>query len=520
VSLEVECIDRMYINLYIPRLQRPTGVAWYVLDHLDCRFASSAMLEPISRSFISRTESFCINEGVDLIRFNRGERKDDIAKRYLSRFDGKQGVLFVGKAQEKGYVIRTQKRKSARTGNPYPWLVKTTAMINYFYFYCVDEDFGPFFIKFCTYFPYNAKLCINGHEYAKRQLQKKGIGFEALDNGILSCDDPRRLQRICDGLTASKIEALVTKWFRILPHPFSARDRKAGYRYDISILQAEFSLTQVLERPVDGRVFFESVIRDNLDIGRPSNVQLIFNRQVNKRTPGRFRTRIITDGVVPSLHVDYKKTRIKQYHKLGRALRTETTINDTRDFAIGKRLHNLPALREIGFNANRRLLDVQRISHDCWIGEDVLRQMQHPIEVDGQRASSLRFADRRAQDLLDAILRFGFLPQGFSNRDLREQMAQLQGLDPGDFTQGMMTYDLRRLKLHGIIERIERTHRYRLTDRGTRIAMFYSRLYSNILRPGLSHATADRPDGSSLQRKFDALSRSIDKWCDSRRLAS
>src|ERR1700690_4447771 len=261
-------------------------------------------------------------------------------------------------------------------------------MVNHFYIYCLDRDFGPFFLKFCTYFPYNAKLCINGHEYAKQQLGQKGIGFEALDNGVLRCDDPKRLQAICDGLSTEKIDALLRKWLRLLPHPYSLGDRKAGYRYQISILQAEFSLTQVLDRPVTGRVFFAEVIREKLDIGRPSQVQLIFDRRISKRTPGRFRTRVITDGVVPSLHVDYKTTRIKQYHKEGRALRTETPINNSRDFAIGKGLKNLPALRAIGFQANRRLLDVQRLSHDCAVGEAVFRQLNEPVVVAGQRASA------------------------------------------------------------------------------------------------------------------------------------
>ena len=184
------------------------------------------------------------------------------------------------------------------------------------------------------------------------------------------------MQQLCDGLSAAKIDALLRKWLARLPHPFTAADRQAGYRYDVSILQAEFSLTQVLDRPLTGRVFFEEVIRENLDLGRPDQVQLIFERRVTKRTPGRFRTRVLTEGVTPSLHVDYKHSRIKQYHKEGRALRTETTINDTRDFGIGKRLKNLPALRQIGFQANRRLLDVQRISQDCAIGEDAFRRCQ------------------------------------------------------------------------------------------------------------------------------------------------
>ncbi|MGH8522848.1 MAG: hypothetical protein ACREXY_01065 [Gammaproteobacteria bacterium] len=112
-----------------------------------------------------------------------------------------------------------------------------------------------------------------------------------LDNGIGKCEDPKALQRICEGLTESKIERLLRKWLARLPHPFSPTDRRAGYRYALSILQAEFSLTQVLDRPVVGRIFFEEVIRENLDLGRPGQVQLIFNRRVNARTPGRFRTR-------------------------------------------------------------------------------------------------------------------------------------------------------------------------------------------------------------------------------------
>src|SRR5439155_12472156 len=211
--------------------------------------------------------------------------------------------------------------------------------------------------------------------------------FEALDNGILSCADPKRLQAICDNLSAAKIDALLRKWLRLLPHPFTATDRKAGYRYDISILQAEFSTTQVLDRPVHGRLFFEHVIRENLDLGRPEEIQLIFNRRIPRRTRARFRTRVVTQDVTPSVNVYYKNTRIKQYHKENRALRTETTINNTYDFGIGRRLHNLPKLRDIGFAANRRLLEVERLSYDCILAEQTLQRINGPLERAGQVAS-------------------------------------------------------------------------------------------------------------------------------------
>ena len=164
----------------------------------------------------------------------------------------------------------------------------------------MDRDFGPFFLKVCTYFPYTVKVCLNGREYVKRQLTKAGIAYEALDNGLLSCADPKRAQTLCNRLSAEKIEGLVRKWLRVLPSPFTPADTREGYRYVVSVLQAEFSLTQVFDRPATGRLFFEEVIRENLDLGRPSHVSLIFHRRITRQTPGRFRTRVITEGVTPT----------------------------------------------------------------------------------------------------------------------------------------------------------------------------------------------------------------------------
>ncbi len=163
-------------------------------------------------------------------------------------------------------------------------------------------------------------------------------------------------------------------------------------------------------------------------------MQLIFDRRVTRRTPGRFRTRVLTEGVVPSLHVEYKKSKVKQYHKEGQALRTETTINDTYDFAIGRALRNLPALREIGFAANRRLLHVESLSHDCLIGEDHLHAVTSPVLVHDQRAAGLRFGDRRVHALMHALCLFALAPTGFRHREFRDHVAQLQSRDPATYS--------------------------------------------------------------------------------------
>ena len=526
VTLELEGLDRIYLNVYVPKLQYPSGVATFLRYHRGAQYASSVLLQPISDAFVSKMDAFTTTHQIPVITFRKGQRKDDLAKAALAAFTtagGTEGVLFVGKAQEKTPVIRTEKRQNPRTGRPYPWLVWSTAMVNHWYWYAVDRDFGPFFLKVCTYFPYTVKVCLNGHEYLKRQLTQAGIAYEALDNGLRSCADPTRAQTLCDRLSADKIERLVRKWLRVLPSPFTPADTRAGYRYVVSVLQAEFSLTQVFDRPAMGRLFFEEVIRENLDLGRPSSVSLIFHRRITRQTPGRFRTRVITEDVTPSLHLDYKHNRIKQYHKEGRALRTETTINDTRDFGIGRRLtrDNLTALRRVGFATNRRLLDVERLSYDCAVGDTVFTQLHRPIVVDDQRASALHFGEPRVQELLGALVSFRLLPRGFSHRDLKTLLALLAGANAPAITAGRMTYDLRRLRLHGLITRIPKSHRYRLTDFGLRAALFSTRSYARLIRPGLALVTPPTvPGDATLHRAFQQFERAMDTRCAVARLAA
>ncbi len=233
-------------------------------------------------------------------------------------------------------------------------------------------------------------------------------------------------------------------------------------------------------------------------------------RRGPRSTPGRFRTRVITDGVTPSLHVDYKHATIKQYHKEGRALRTETTINDTRDFQIGKRLTNLPALREVGFSANRRLLRLQRLSHDPIAGADALAAVTRPaLTHGGTRIPGLALGQARSHALLSALLIFRLLPRGFTHRQLREHVAQLRGLPA--ITAGQMSYDLRRLRSHGLIERIPRTHRYRVTDLGLHTAMFLTRVHDRVLPTGLAQLPSITTTPGKLRHAATAYQNAIDE---------
>jgi hypothetical protein len=206
VVLELEGIDRMYLNVYVPVLQAVEGVLKFIRIHRGHPVASTAMVEPITRRFVEAIERYVSDHNIPMITFAKGQRKDDIANQRRAAFIQDEGVVFVGKAQEKCTVYRTEKRRNPRTRKTYAWIVKSTALVNHYYFYCLDRDFGPFFLKFCSYFPYNAKLCLNGHEYVKRQLELRQIEYQALDDGVLCCADAKRLQALCNGLSGEKIQ--------------------------------------------------------------------------------------------------------------------------------------------------------------------------------------------------------------------------------------------------------------------------------------------------------------------------
>jgi hypothetical protein len=511
VILELECLDRVYLNVYQPELQTPRAVFQFLRDHYGRGAVSSHQMKEITERFLGGIDRFAHDHGIPIIRFEKGQRKEDVAAQYLAGFAETEGVLFIGKAQEKVRTFRTEGRRNER-GETYPWIVESTAMVNQYYFYGVDADFGPFFLKYSSYFPYGAKLCFNGHEYLNRQLAKEGIGYEELANGILSCDNPKRMQELAHGLTPARILLFLSQWQHRLPCPFTIFEQRAGYCYQASICQVEFALTQVFDRPVHGRIFFEEVLRENIDLGRPDNLQLIFARRVTQRTPGPFRTRVVREGVIPSLYVDYKSSRLKQYFKEGRALRTELIVNDAGEFGLGRKLDNLPALRELGFQTTRRLLHVQKTSQDFAFSEAVFREVTGPCRVGEQRASALRFGEELVQALLSVLLVLRLLPRGFRSGDLREHLASLLGDDPSQWTQGRLSYQLRRLRLHGLIERAPGSHRYTVTEKGLRVAMWFTRCHARLFRPALGELFAEEvPKTSRLRRAFDRFDQEVNR---------
>lgn len=486
VELNIECVDRVYLNGYIKDLQMPGGVINFIRDQKGWPIPSPQKMKEISDAFRKEVKQFADEQSVPLITFEKQAKKEDVAKEYLAQFEGQSGVVLIGKAQEKalGYKARATRRGN-RVWFEYS---RQQVYVTHYYFYILDENFGLFFIKICSYFPFEVKVCFNGHEWAKQQSRQEDIGFEALDNGFAACDDPERLQEICHSLNALKIQALFDHWVEQLPWPLNTRDRAAGYRHQLSVWQVEVSQTLVFTDPEQGRALIETIIRDNLDVGRPDRVSLIFNRRVTQRTPSEFDTQVIQYGVLPCIRIRYKHSTLRIYFKEGQALRIEMVLNNAADFGMNKGLlNNWDALVALGQQCNQRMLEQLRLSQDCFVSLVEVRVLGQPTHLEnGQRASALRFADERVMALLAALSGQQFIPGKLTNKSLRPRVAQFLNLNPEAYTSAQMSYDLRRLRLKGLLIRIPGSHTYRLTELGSKVAIFYTKLYQRVFRPGLS----------------------------------
>jgi len=518
-TLTCRSVDRIFLQGFVPGLQSPGLVARFLLQR-GYPFPSSAALGEIGERYVAEIKQWAKAEGVPIRYFKKGEKKEAIAEPLLeaaAKEGGEGRVVLLGIAQEKASAWRSWRAKDQPfAGRPQMEWGRQMTYVNHYYWYLWDPDWGKAFWKTNSYCPFPIWLWLNGHEWAKRQLQKAGVEYQELDNGFRSCADPVAMQRICDRLGPGAVENFFWRWFWRLPSPFTLDDLRAGYVYDLAVRQFEVSDTRVFDRPQAGRAFFEGLIRDHLDIGRPQQVVLVFDRRLTPRTPGRFSTKVVTRGVDPQVSCTYKSCRIKQYFKEGRALRTETTIADTRDFGIGRRVcaDNWRALRSVGENANRRLCDAQ--ATDAKPAPDVvtLAQVTRPsMTPDGLHAPALCFGDPRVMAILAALLLFCHLVAGFRNGDL---VTLVSSLLERPYTARQATYDLRRLRRKGLIVRLPNCQRYQLTCLGRRVAVLFTKAHGRVLAPGLAlldqRLPPDIAAGSRLGQAWRRLDHALDDF--------
>jgi len=531
VSFRCTSVDRIGVRGYIPGIQYEFGLVKFLLNR-GGTIPSPALLRRNHERLLAELDALEASTGVPVVRFKAGESKEDIARPLQDEAmaHGRPGLVLIGKAQERtsswrGYVDDTH--PGHRPSHPHMSWRRQSSVPDHWYFYFADPEWGPAFVKICSYAPYPLWCCANGHEWAKCQLAKSGIDFEALDNGLRSVEDPAAAHRICARLGAGHLRALLARMMAVVPDPLCAHDRQAGFEWSFSIAQFEVSDTAVFDQPRRARAWFEAAIGDHLDLGRPERVSLLVDRTVLSgarcKTPGRFATEVITRDTAPQLQIHYKSSKAKAYLKEGRALRIETTVNNASDFALHKTLsaENWNALRRAGAATNARFLATLGEGRPGLPDPATLESIVLPSVHEGQRAPGLRFGDPRTMSLLGSIAAFAHVIGGLTNKSLRAQMSAHWRTD---YSSAQASYDLRRLRLKGLIERVEGSNTYRVTNHGLRVAAFFTQLATRVIVPALTDlADLGRPSPPAprpLAIAWRTYERELDKQLRSARLAA
>jgi hypothetical protein len=314
------------------------------------------------------------------------------------------------------------------------------------------------------------------------------------------------------------------RWMSILPLPLDTADRDAGYWWELSMRQIETSRTIVFDAPRRARAFFEALVVDNLDIGRPDRVELIFRGHPRRwgrppKAEQTFKTRIATrDTIGVTVNADYKHSRVKQYLKDGRALRIETVINKPDDLLCKRRLVHLDELQAKSRDVNARLLDTERVGQGCVLASPAFERVaRSTLTEDGRRSPALRFGDPRVMALLGALC-VGLNALGFTNRSLRAQVSHLLGVPDTAYTMNQMSYDLGRLRMKGLIRRRPGTNSYDLTPDGQRVAIFYIKVHDRLLRPLIAANQPPAPPG--LRRALATIEHHVADYADAARLGA
>ena len=453
VSLEVRCIDRLYLNAYMPKLQTSGGLCYFLRDYLGHPIPSPALFKPMHDRFVDRRGRVRRPSPIPVVHFASGQDKDAIVAEVSGALHRSRGRRHPRRCPRED--ARLQGPQTDRPGREGPLRV------------LAPMGGGQSVLLLCPRPRLGSGVSEDRHVSAVSRetlSQRSRVGEAATAAPTPSVREPRQrlsllcrsvaLQTACDALGPADVQAFFDRWSHRLPWPLPPTDRRAGYDHRLAINQLEVSLTQVFDRPVQGRYFFEAVIRENLDLGRPDRVRLLFPMRLTRATPpppcrlshARHHGRRATPASRSNTNTPTSSSTSKSTGPYEPRSRSTTRATS----GSGKGSANLPHLCDLGQQVNRKLLEVERVSHHC-----VLTRTPSTAAAANRGAGQARLAFRFGDPRVDGAPP-GHLPASpISHAAFATATPPpIEALLGRSYTAAQMTYDLRRLRLKGLIHRI------------------------------------------------------------------
>jgi len=508
IEFGYSCFDRILFNAHVPGFQRPGTVAWFLRHRGEIEVVTPTFLRNISSTYHEWVADTASRAGIPIVEPPKDVRREEWVEPFYRNLAQRPGTAVILKCREPARVAISLPARGH-------FIDLTWRFVNLYYFYLNDPECGRMFLRLCPYFPFNGQVCLNGHRWLAKQMDREGIAYCQKDNSFLACAAPQRLQQLADDFAPEHclqaLDRALADWLSF----FTPTERQQGFRHHLYVSQVEYCHNLIFRKPVHR--LFDRLLDANRSIGRPDKLAIIFGRpQVHPDTRTGQTVVKITPLHTQVLSSRFRSTSLKQYVKENVLLRTEGASYQLQDLSVAKNIQNLPKIREILATSNERYLQVQQDVLLTHVDRGQLEKLRQPtISPSGRRTPGLRWDDPRLLALFQALTCFVHLVgKGFFRTAALLGNVQ-RALDRPHYTLSQLRYDLGKLRAKGFVQRVPQTQLYQLTSEGYRVAILCCKLYHRLYAPLLQGIHDPFADDNlvpySRQSKLDRLYAAVDR---------
>lgn len=496
------CFDRIVIQGYLPLLTRPEHIVHFFRDVHGLYPITPQVLAKRTLEYRGWVEAYARNHKIPILKGEKGASKEDLVRPHLERMErrGQHGVYCIFTSMEMGSTFTSKMPKFPTDDPDYRIIRRVPSRFLHYYFYIRDPVIGPLAMCVATYLPFQTTYYLNGHNFIEIELRRQGVAFRKDDNAFLATADPGTLQAAADRLSAGIIEKRLNSWSWLLTPKFSEKDRKAvNLRRDYSINQIEYCRNFIFKRHFPIHKIFEHSCEMGLFRLAADKVAYIFGVRITKRLRGKLYS--VLEKLDHGHHVlrIYCKNLVgRMYEKFSTFLRVEVCVNRMKDLGLNKGLKNLECLRQRLVAITDRFAGFEAQSLNVHVDFPLFQRMALPVMAGKTKIAGIKIHDTRMMRLMEVLLHGGTQLNGWRSSDIHQITLATFGLTAATYTLNQLRYDLRKLKAHGLLARIGRSYRYRLSDKGIKAALMFILFHKRVCGP-LAHSLFDHRPHEALK---------------------
>jgi hypothetical protein len=516
LALIYHCFDRIVILGHLPLLTRPENIVHFFRDVHGVGAITKEVLQQRTNEYNQWVEAFARNREIPIEWAEKGVRKEDYVRPHLRRMErqGRYGVYFILKSMEIGTNFRSTMPKYPTADPNYRILSRQRSRYAHYYFYIRDPVLGPIALCVGSFLPFSITYYLNGHHFIEQQLRRAGVEFRKDDNAFLWVADQKMLQAAADALSAKIIRTRLEYWTLVVGPKFSKKDRHAinlGRHY--SLQQVEYCRNLIFRRNFPIHKLFER----SCDLGllrlSADRIAQVFGWRLHRRLPGKLSS--VLEKTKHGHHVlrAYAKNAVmRMYEKFSTFLRLEALSNNLKDFGLKKGLDNLDQVRRTLAAVTDRFAAFEAQALNVHVDFPLFQRLALPIPAGAGRVPGIKIHDTRMLRLMEVLLHTGTKVLGWRTTEIHQAIVSSFSLAPATYTLTQLRYDLRKMKAHKLLQRDGQRYAYRLTDKGTRVALLFVLFHQRVCGP-LANSLFRRPalQTPSPISKIEAAYRKADR---------